>query len=224
MRFRYRSYIVFLGILFVSFMPGCSLLKIKNPAIYQNCETLDISKESIALFSIDWDLINDYYFTALDILQNDKENNEVITFLINGLYQVGNDHFINFHLPPGKYILRNMASANSTSTGVSGYTQSGEMPINSAFEIGANEIIYLGHIDINNTGKTNVDELADNEILRTFTNQGKTKIIGTTIIEINDHFNNDIELFKDGYPCLSDYKIKNKTLPPWKRQSEEGMK
>ena len=155
--------------------------------------------------------------------QNVKEGNKKYSFKVDGKYRdienEYNEYLISFQLPPGKYKLRELFAQS----GIFPVRGTFSIPIYSMFEIEANKIIYLGHIEAYVKKRTRDDELRAGLVIPLIDQAVIDAADGTFVIEINDLFQNDIELFKKQYHYLSDYNIENRTLPPWKKPSKEDM-
>jgi len=226
MKVRCGSYNVFYAFLLFAFMfVGCAT--VKHTALNQNVKSIDISQESIAIFTVK--VANKYKpryqpkIIQCIVKNNDTGKGEKYLFIVDGEYKgienEYNEHLISFQLPPGRYKLEEFV-ARWKNVHVTGFFT---IPIYSVFEIEANEIIYLGHIEAHVVEKTNDDQLPAGPPLPLIVQLGVGASGGTFVIEINDLFKNDIELFKNQYHYLSDYNIENRTLPPWKKRSKEDM-
>lgn len=226
MKVRGGSYNVFYAFLLFAFMfGGCAT--IKPAALNQNVEAIDISQESIAIFTVK--VANRYKpsyqpkIMYVFVWQNDEGGNKKYSFKVDGEYMEieneYNEYLISFQLPPGKYKLREFFAQS----GIFPVRGTFAIPIYSTFEIEANKIIYLGHIEAYVKERTRDDELRAGLVIPLIDQAVVGASGGTFVIEINDLFKNDIELFKKQYHYLSDYDIENRTLPPWKKPNKEDM-
>jgi len=226
MKVRCGSYTIFYAFLLFAFMfVGCAT--VRPSALNQNVKAIDISQESIAIFTVK--VANKYKpsyqpkVMYVFVWQNDKEGNKKYSFKVDGEYRKieneYNEYIISFQLPPGKYKLRELFAQS----GIFPVRGTFSIPIYSTFEIEANKIIYLGHIEAYVKKRTRDDELRAGLVIPLIDQAVVGASGGTFVIEINDLFKNDIELFKIKYHYLSDYNIENRTLSPWKKPSKEDM-
>jgi len=219
----YRKFFVIALIAFL--FAGCAT--IKPSALNQSIQSIDISQESIAILSIK--VSNKFKPTyqpkikQVLVWENGKDNNKKYSFKVEDSYKEieneYNEYLISFQLTPGKYKLSKLFAQSGIFPVKGGFS----IPIYSVFEIEANKIIYLGHIDASVKEKTNDDELRAGPVIPLLDQAVTGASGGTFVIDISDMFENDIDLFKKQYPYLSSYNIENKTLPQWKKPTEQDM-
>lgn len=219
----YKKFFVYA--LFVFLLGGCAT--IKPSALNQGIQSINISQESIALLSIK---VSNKYKPSYQpkimyvfVWENGKDDNKKYSFKVEDPYKEieneYNEYLISFQLKSGKYKLRELFAQS----GIFPVRGTFSMPIYSVFEIEANKIIYLGHIEASIKEKTKNDELRAGPVIPLIDQAVTGASGGTFVIEITDLFKNDIDLFKKQYPYLSSYNIENRTLPQWKKPTEQDM-
>jgi len=204
-------------------LSGC--VTIMPPAFNQDVEAINTSQESIAMLTVK--VGNNYKpkyqpkIWRVNVWQNINGSDEQLHFNVEKEYKKMedeyNEYLISFQLPPGQYELRNLL-------GRCGVFVAGSfiVPVHSTFDLEANKIIYLGHIDAFVEEKINDDDLRAGPVTPLI-DQAVVGAGGTFVLEINDQYEEDIEKFKNQYPYLVGYDIENKTLPQWKKPSRLDM-
>ncbi len=199
-------------------LSGCATRKLGT--LNPDDTSVDLSKESIALLTMR--VSNQYkpsYQPELKhiyVFNDDEANGEKFVFRLKEKYREVEDSFneylISFQLPPGNYNLRE-CFAQSNSTFFSLVMGSFIIPINSTFSIPPKQIIYLGHIDATVKERTSDSELRAGLIIPLIDQAVTGASTGTFVIKVTNVFENDMKLFKTKYPYLSQYRVKNLTLP-----------
>ncbi len=210
---------------FVFMMVGCATMK--PPALSSETNSIDVSKESIALLTVK---ISNQYKPSYQpdvknvfIWSNGKGDKKKFSFSVDGkLNEVKNsynEYLISFQLPPGEYKMRAILARSGFFPVIGTFV----VPIYSPFILEPNKIIYLGHIE------ATVKERKDDKLLRAgpvipLIDQAATGASGGTFdVTITDLFQDDIKLFQQKYPYLSQYNVDNRTLPNWTQPSKEDM-
>jgi len=226
MKVTIRSYNTFYFFLLCCFMlAGCAT--VKPSALNQNLQSVDISKESIVILSVK--VSNQYKpsyqpkIAYVFVWETDKENGKKFSFKVDGEYREikneCNEYLISFQLPPGRYKLRELFAQS----GIFPIIGTFSIPIYSVFEIGANEIIYLGHIEAYLVERTNDSDLRAGPVIPLIDQAVAGASGGTFVIKISDLYEDDMGLFRKQYPCLSNCNIKDMALPSWEKPSEADM-
>ena len=220
------NHLMILCAITLSFMlGGCASMK--PSALNHDVNTIDVSKESIALLAIK--VANDYKpsyqpnIKYIFVHNNDKENGEKYSFKIdekfNEVEDSFNEYLISFQLPAGTYKLKTLLAQSGIFPVIGTFS----IPIYSTFSIQSEKIIYLGHIEATIKEKTEEKELRAGSVFPLIDQAVTGASGGTFVVKITDSFENDIKLFKKDYPYLSQHQIDNLTLPQWTQPTEEDM-
>ena len=221
-----NNYSALIGLLFLMLMlGGCATMK--PPALSHDVKKLDVSEESIALITVK--IANKYKMSYqpnikyVFIWEDKKENRKKYSFDVgekhNEVENEFNEYLISFQLPPGKYKLREFFAQRGKFPVIGTFS----LPIYTSFSIEPNKIIYLGNIDAYIKERTSDDELRAGPVIPLIDQAVTGASGGTFVIEITDHFNNDIAKFKQKYHQITGYDIINLALPPWKKPTKEDM-
>lgn len=220
------DYSFFIGLLILMLtLGGCATMK--PSALGPDGKQLDVSKESIALLSVK---VANKYKTGYQpdiknvfIWEDKSENRKKYSFAVeekyNEIENEFNEYLISFQLPPGKYEMREFFAQKMAFPVFGSFA----LPIYADFSIGSNEIVYLGNIDARIIERTSDDELRAGPVIPLIDQAVTGASGGTFVIEITDHFNDDIAKFKQKYHQLTGFDIINLTLPPWKKPIAENM-
>lgn len=115
-----------------------------------------------------------------------------------------NKYLVSFQLPPGKYEIGYIYGAS----GFFPIRGNFGFPVNAKFEVFANSITYIGHLEMINQKRKDGDRKSGSifplidQAVSGFSN-------GTFKLNISDNYDEDIELFKKRYPSIKDYTIIN---------------
>lgn len=122
---------------------------------------------------------------------------------------------LSIGLPPGKYRLRCVQTTVAKSAW-------GCAPVFATFEIHADAVLYLGHIDILRRERKNDSELRAGSVVPIFDQWYAGYSSGTFDVSIRDASDGDISRFRARYPFLATgMTITNAVLPPWRPPSPE---
>lgn len=209
-------------------------------AMGKKTETLDTTKEGIVLMSVK---LTNKIFPAQPhisyVLVGDKSTEEttvkdavdhaLVGHERNTLYfdvgrpyksnpDKGNqyeEYLISMKLEPGKYFVRDIQIQSKMFP----FRGRGKAPMNSPFELKANEIVYLGHVAIvRRTRKCHEFRAGGVFPLDAQAVLGYSS--GTYDINIIDNYDRDISVFQQNYPVLKNYTVTKSLLAPWKRPVE----
>jgi hypothetical protein len=210
----------------VFMLGGCATMK--PPALSPKTNTIDVSKESIALLTVK--IANEYktgyqpnikYIFVWSDVEKDREK---FSFSVDEknkeVENSFNEYLISFQLPPGKYKLRELFAQSGIFPVIGTFS----VPVYSSFSIEPHKIIYLGHIE------ATIKERTDDKMLRAgpvipLLDQAVTGASGGTfVVTIIDLFEDDMKLFQQKYPYLAQHQVDNYTLPQWTQPTEKDMK
>ncbi|MFA5073530.1 MAG: hypothetical protein WC539_06505 [Nitrospirota bacterium] len=192
---------------------GCAARR--NMAFTKSIEQIDISKESIAIFTLKTS--NSYkpgcqpfadFVTIKSKNRADQdETYEYYTNLptkaVQGTY---NEYFLSVQMTPGEYIL-------DTITGMvilyhmNGNCGSFDIPINATFKIEPDSLVYIGRIEADNVKRVNDDELRAGPVLPLLDQALSGYYTGTFRVKVYDNFDEDIASFANEFPAIKNQKI-----------------
>lgn len=120
------------------------------------------------------------------------------------------EHTLSLALPPGKYRLRCVQTTVAK-------TAWGCAPVFANFEIHADTVRYLGHIDILRRERKSDMELRAGSLIPLFDQWYAGYSTGTFDVSIRDGSDVDLPRFRARYPFLSgEATVTNAVLPPWR--------
>ncbi len=221
--------VVFFGTLILAaiLLGGCAT--VKPMALNDETEVLDLSKESVALFTVKTS--NRYkpsyqpHVSSVIVWTNDnREKTEKYGFQVKEPHdKVENqydEYLASISLAPGKYKLREIFGTSGTFP-VRGFFG---VPMYTPIELKPNKIVYLGRIEAVIRERKNDGELRAGPVVPLL-DQAVTGFAGGTFdINVYDNYDKDIALFKQIYPLLNKYTVEKAVLPQWKKPTEEEMK
>ena len=218
------NHLLFLCVI-VFMLGGCATMK--PPALSSDTNTIDVSKESIALLTVK--IANKYKTSyqpnikSVFVRSNGEKDREKYSCKVGEKYNEVensfNEYLISFQLPAGTYKLRVLFATS----GIFPVTGMFFVPVYSSFSIAPNKIIYLGHIEANVKERTNDKELRAGPVVPLIDQAVTGASGGTFVVTITDLFEDDIKLFQKEYPYLKQYQVDNLTLPQWTQPTEEDM-
>lgn len=200
-------------ILGVFVLTGC--VSWKPMALSENSNELDISKESVAIFTMKTS--NQYKksyqpdIERIEIRSTDTgkyyafENPECYNKVENEF----NEYIVSLQLPPGNYeFIQFYGSSRSMFIHGQFY-----LKFTKNFKLEQNKIIYLGHIDAITRKKKSDDEISAGFPLPAI-DQEKTGFAGGTFeVNIYDNYENDFKIIKQEYPFIENYIIEKMVFP-----------
>jgi hypothetical protein len=209
----------------VFMLGGCAT--IKPLALSSNTNTIDVSKESIALLKVK---IANKYKTSYQpnikyvfIWSEGKKDREKFSFSVDEKYREVdnsfNEYLMSFQLPPGTYKLREFFAQRVLFPVIGTFV----VPVYRSFTISPNKIIYLGHIEANIKERTDDNELRAGPVIPLIDQAVTGASGGTFVVTITDLFEDDMKSFKAKYPYLEQYQVDNFTLPQWTQPTEVDM-
>ena len=227
MRWQVKFYCL-LALCFVVLMLGACATP-KRSALSSEMNTIDVSKESIILLTIK--TANEYKTTyqpnieAIGVGEERKDGkhyNIKVEEKYKWVRNSFNEYLISFQLPPGKYILTEMAASTEDSS-IGSAIGLFYVPVYSSFALEPYKIVYLGHIDAIVKERTDDKMLRAGPVLPLLSQLETGASSGTFAVTITDLFENDIKLFHKKFPFLTKYQVDNHTLPQWTQPTEEDM-
>jgi hypothetical protein len=123
----------------------------------------------------------------------------------------------SIQLPPGSYRLTSVRGGCAKGIGVAAMMGSFDFPFNLPFQVGSEEIVYLGRIEMTNRKRTSNEEISSGGKLGLVGQSASGFGEGTFDIKIYDNLEQDILKYKNQYPILSNAKIIKRILPPWEK-------
>jgi hypothetical protein len=153
--------------------------------------------------------------------------------VIRGVTENINKYAFIFRFPPGKYKIVDMSgigpqtSLGLAASGILSPFSPGmfRMPIFTDFHLQPNQIIYLGHIKAIVRKKYDKTEFSAGDFNPAFVGQAISGYNQSTFdINIFDNYNDDIDLFRQKYPEISNHPVVKMILPPWERPSKRKLK
>lgn len=219
------NHLLFLCVI-VFMLGGCATMK--PPALSSDTNTIDVSKESIALLTVK--IANKYKtsyqpnITAVFVGSNGEKDREKYSCKVGKKYNEVknsfNEYLISFQLPAGTYKLQGLFAIGNKFP----VTGMFFVPVYSSFSIAPNKIIYLGHLEAIIKERTDDKELRAGSVMPLINQSVIGASGGTFVVTITDLFEDDIKLFQKDYPYLKQYQVDNLTLPQWTQPTEEDMK
>lgn len=181
-------------------LTGCATAGLDKKAT-----TLDLSKESIAVFTAN--MTNTFKptyrlgnLTAIAV----KQGTTTPTLMGSGeLETASEDILVSIKLAPGVYSLTQLNGMTSGSLFNGAMTYS----VNGEFEIPAQAVVYLGHLKLVNKERVNVDDQASGGVIPLVNQAVSGFANGVLDINLIDRFERDNALFKDAYPALKNTSI-----------------
>jgi hypothetical protein len=178
-------------------------------ALDKNLLELDISKESIAIFTLK--MSNQYkksYRPKLETIQTQlTDKKEYYTFQ-DMKCNYRNEYIISLQLPPGEYEFIHFYGSSRTDW-IHGKFY---LKLNKSFKLEQNKIVYLGYIDAIIRKKKSADEISAGFALPLIDQAVAGFSDGTFEVNIYDNFDNDIKIIERNYPAIRDYKIEKMIL------------
>jgi hypothetical protein len=123
---------------------------------------------------------------------------------------------ISFHLPPGSYHLAAVRGGCIRGAGIAAAIASFDFPFNIPFQVGREQFVYLGRIEMINRERLTDDEIPSGDTTVTRIPQQQSGFgTGTFDVTVMDNFERDIPKFREQYPVLQGMEITRKIMPPW---------
>jgi hypothetical protein len=204
---------------------GCAT--IKPMSLNEKNQTLDITKESVALMTLRTSNQNNTSyqpFVKYIFIWSTDEEKKKYSFKVDDPYNKVKDQFneymISISLPHGKYKIR---EAMGTS-GIFPFIGTFAIPVYADLEVTPNKVVYLGRIDAVVRKRKDANELRAGGVIPLIDQAATGFSTGTFDIKIFDNYEEDLNIFKQKYPALQNYTIEKIVFPPWKKPSEDDMK
>ena len=201
-----RYFLYFFLFLFTVAMNGCGA---KMP-LAKDQKNIDIKNEPIGIFSlkISNKLAPSYQpnISTINIVNmtNEKQKKFKAEEPFNEVKNKFNEYLISFQLPPGKYMIEEVRGSSGTFP----FTGNFYFPINIEFVLEPNTITYFGHIEMVNR-KRKDGEIWSGDLLPLL-DQAVTGFSGGTFdVTITDNYEEDLKIFRNTYPFISEYEIGN---------------
>jgi hypothetical protein len=181
-------------------LTGCATAGLDKKAT-----TLDLSKESIAVFTANMTNTFKPSYKLGDLkVSVVKQGTTTPIFYGSGTIEAPlEDILVSIKLDPGKYDM------NKIFGGARGFLINGVMlySLNGSFEVPAQSVVYLGHLKIVNKERSNPDDQASGDVLPLIDQAVAGFANGVLDINLIDRFERDNALFKDAYPALKNISI-----------------
>lgn len=199
----------------VLFINGCAAPKRMALWEWEKVNQIDLSKESIALFTLKTSNIykpNCQPFANFVFIKNNgndgKEERYAVGSPVKEVEKEFNQFLISIQLPAGEYELNKIEG----SAMIPGNCGNFIIPINSNFAIKPNSMIYLGRIEAVNRKRENDNELRAGPMFPIINQATAGYYTGTFDIKLYNNFEEDVSLFIEKYPFINSYEIEKKTL------------
>jgi hypothetical protein len=125
------------------------------------------------------------------------------------------EYLMSFSLQPGTYTLANIVGAYRIPLLIKAWCQ---IQLNKTFEVKANSVVYLGHVNATIVERKGEEERAGG--LVPLLDQAVAGFSsGTFVIDIADRFDSDIANYRSEFPGLANAKIEKAVLSQWKAAS-----
>lgn len=196
-------------ILSVTLFSGCGLY---GMALYSK-DSLDLSSKSIALFTLrtsnQLKPSVEPYVNFIEI--KSRDNNKSSRFVTEKPHENQEKDFLEYlvsvDLAPGRYWIGNV-SGNGMVAVIMGHFC---FPLDATFELPANSIVYLGHVNMVHRKLVDGEQRAGS--IFPLIDQAVSGFSGGSFdIEVSDRSDIDIPLFKEKYPLLEKFIIKSSIM------------
>lgn len=209
-----RTLAIFVLLVVVSLISGCA----SPMALEKGNNKLDISGESIALmrFRIS-NQVKPNWQPKIQIANLHKLGNRMSARKFNpdgafrGEKNSYNEYLISFRAKPGKYVVGDVIGF-SGSFPIEGNCYA---PVYKSFDLGKNEIIYLGYVDTTIRRRNNDEELRAGSVLPLIDQAVTGFGNGTPVITISDNYEKDIKAFVEAYPQLRGHQVRKAVMQKW---------
>ena len=210
-------------LLLAFFFSGCAL----KMAITEKTKILDLTKETIVLITVktsnNYKPIyqpNVYHVRIFTVGKEDEE--DCYTFRVkkpyNKVENQFNEYLISIKLPPGNYELKEITGEAGDGVFVSG---SFTIPLYIKFDLNPDKIFYCGRIEASNRKRVYDYELRAGPVIPLLDQVLTGFSTGTFDVTIYDNYEEDLAIFKQNYPVITDYNVEKMILTPRKKALEE---
>lgn len=201
------KHLVLMGLILLT-LSGCSFTKMAlNDPNIQN----DLSQNAVALLKLN--VINDYHesFTpdvmAIGIHSESQNQRFVFRDFTNTdkpLGKNGTSYLMSFKLKPGEYTIKKVEGQAGTFPVVGNYNFLPEHK----FNLKGNDIYYLGEMTAINVERTNDQDRRAGSLFPLIDQAAAGFSGGTIKVKVENHYDANIQEFKDKYPFLADREVK----------------
>lgn len=191
---RYVS-VLLSGVCFL-LLGGCA-----SPGLDKTGKTLDVSKESIAIMSVNMtnQMKPAYRLQSVKAHFVKAGNTSSQVAIGSGSLEVPNeDILVSVKMVPGTYELSKLVGS-ARQVLIAGVM---DFSVSAMVEIAPQSVVYLGHIRLVNTEKTSKDDQTSGAFLPMIDQAVSGFSSGTMVVRLVDRFDRDVELFKQAYPAL----------------------
>jgi hypothetical protein len=218
----------FLGLVIVGILTmagGCGP-KLKHMALTENMTSLDLSKESVAVFvvrvsnQVNVDCQARYGLSGTLKDANGKQQEFSGTVVVKTIEKQYGEFLVSLALTPGHYELRGLSTSLTNRAGF--ILSHCAIPIYLSFDIDAQQVVYLGRIEATMRKKEG-EEVVAGFFLPLFDQAASGVTSGTFDVKIVDDYENDMLEFKQRYLVLDNQKIQKTILPQWRRLTSEEI-
>lgn len=201
---RYVS-VLLLGVCFLLF-GGCA-----SPGLDKTGKALDVSKESIAIMSVNMTnkVKPDYRLQSVKAhFVKAGSTSSQVAIGTGNMEAPNEDILVSVKMAPGTYELSKFVGI-ARQVLIAGVM---DFSVSAAVEIAPQSVVYLGHIRLVNTEKTNKDDQTTGAFLPMIDQAVSGFSSGTIVVGLVDRFDRDVESFKKAYPSLKDIDISRAPL------------
>ncbi len=191
---------------------GCAARR--NMAFTKNIQQIDISKESIAIFTLK--TFNSYkpgcepFADFVTIKNSNGTGQEEYKYFTNlptkKVKEQYNEYLLSMQMTPGEYLLDKI-SGMVMLYHMNGNCGSYDIPISSTFKVEPNSVVYIGRIEADNVKRVSDDELRAGPVLPLIDQAIAGYYTGTFRVKVYDNFDEDIQSFTNEFPALKNQKI-----------------
>jgi hypothetical protein len=179
---------------------GCA-----SPGLDKNAKTLDLSKESILVFSMDftntfkpgtsWNNLG-VSIASVDPKNANTRNTELSSI---GTFNAESGlALVSRQLPPGTYTIKTLAGSVRSAI----FFGAMNFSVDAQFDVPPNAVMYAGHISIFNKERLDKDDQASGFAIPLI-DQSVTGLSGGTLdVKLEDRYDKTVELLKTEYPAL----------------------
>jgi hypothetical protein len=212
---KYLTLFIILG--FILAAMGC----MSPMAINNKMQSLDISKESIVLFSVRASnmLVPNNQLILQNIKAKETVSGKKFSFQVDDPINYGissspkfYDYLISLKLSPDKYTISQI-SGRGAINGVRGREFLGHFSVDLKidFDVEPNTVLYLGHIEMINRQRKE-GETRSGTLFPILDQTMGGFYTGTMDISISDSYDEDITIFKQNYPVLENCTVKKSIM------------
>lgn len=179
----------------LSVLVGCAA-----PGLDKNAKTLDLSKESVAIISVN--MTNEYRpnYRVNTMMPHFTQGGSTAQPVIGQgtLEDKAEDILVSVKLAPGKYDLSKLVGV------ARGFLINGmlDFSVKSEIEIAPQAVVYLGHVKLVNKERISKDDQASGGALPLIDQAVSGFSGGTMSVSLFDRYEQDVSLFKDSFPVL----------------------